>query len=228
MTGDCHVRICGGLGVRFPRATRPETSPSAREGASWASRAGPLRRRRSRHTVTGPSAHRQAHGRRHARQPGARSAPGRRQPDQRWGHPDPSGDPRATPGPAAAAGHPAHGDAVRAGGTTTMFLRPGPGRHALVDTYPEGTVEPTTPGPGPAHTTLGNGRRVHRNVSNRAAQRPWTVQVNRPRRPLGARPPGRNRAGRAGSGDPPSPGRCGSGPRPRAATASPSRRATAA
>ena len=24
MTGDCHVRICGGLGVRFPRATRPK------------------------------------------------------------------------------------------------------------------------------------------------------------------------------------------------------------
>jgi len=23
MTGDCHVRICGSPGVRFPRATRP-------------------------------------------------------------------------------------------------------------------------------------------------------------------------------------------------------------
>jgi hypothetical protein len=22
MTGDCHVRICEGLGVKFPRATR--------------------------------------------------------------------------------------------------------------------------------------------------------------------------------------------------------------
>ena len=23
MTGDCHVRICEGLGVKFPRSTRP-------------------------------------------------------------------------------------------------------------------------------------------------------------------------------------------------------------
>ena len=26
MTGDCHVRICGSPGVRFPRATRPYSS----------------------------------------------------------------------------------------------------------------------------------------------------------------------------------------------------------
>src|ERR1035437_7955892 len=31
MTGDCHVRICGSPGVRFPRATRPHLVPSIAE-----------------------------------------------------------------------------------------------------------------------------------------------------------------------------------------------------
>jgi hypothetical protein len=28
MTGDCHVPICEGLGVKFPRATRPDQDPT--------------------------------------------------------------------------------------------------------------------------------------------------------------------------------------------------------
>lgn len=31
MTGDCHVRICGSVGVRFPRATRLSTSADPQE-----------------------------------------------------------------------------------------------------------------------------------------------------------------------------------------------------
>ncbi len=41
------------------------------------------------------------------------------------------------------------------GETTTMFLRLAPGRHAVVDTYPEGTVNPAAPGSGPMHATIG-------------------------------------------------------------------------
>ncbi len=41
------------------------------------------------------------------------------------------------------------------GGSTVVFLRLTPGRYGALDTYPEGTVDPTAPGSGPSHAALG-------------------------------------------------------------------------
>jgi hypothetical protein len=74
MTGDCHVRICGGPGVRLPRATRPPrrtgrttTSPATRP-APRRRHPGPRRRRRPQRHPRNARPLRDHHHRRHLHQ----------------------------------------------------------------------------------------------------------------------------------------------------------------